>query len=139
MNAAYLLPQLEMAEEINDQRRLLWQFYYEGLLPLADAGKIELPYVPQTCRHNAHMFYIKARDQKERAALIRYLAERGIHAVFHYIPLHSSAAGIKYGEFAGEDRYTTKESERLLRLPMFNLLKKEEVEYVVDAISKFYK
>lgn len=138
MNAAYLLPQLEIAEEINDRRRLLWQLYYEALSHLADAGKIELPYVPQTCRHNAHMFYIKARDLTERTELIRYLAARGISAVFHYIPLHSSAAGLKYGQFVGEDRYTTKESERLLRLPMYHSLKREEVEYVADTIHKFY-
>lgn len=138
MNAAYLLPQLEIAEEINQKRLQLWQRYYEALLPLADTGKIELPSVPEECRHNAHIFYIKARDLKERTQLIRYLNRNGVMSVFHYVPLHSSVAGLRYGEFIGQDVYTTKESERLLRLPMYYSLTEQEVDYAADTVRKFY-
>lgn len=139
MNAAYLLPQLEIADEINNRRLELWQLYYDALSGLADKGKIELPYIPDECSHNAHMFYIKTHNLKERTKLIAYLAEHDIKAVFHYVPLHTSKAGIKFGEFIGEDRYTTKESERLVRLPMFYALKNNEAEYVADVIRKFYE
>ncbi len=139
MNAAYLFPQLEIADEINNRRLELWQLYYDALAVLADQGKIELPYIPDECSHNAHMFYIKTRSLKERTRLIAYLAEHDIKAVFHYVPLHTSKAGMKFGEFVGEDRYTTKESERLVRLPMFYALKNEEAEYVADVVKKFYK
>ncbi len=138
MNAAYLLPQLEIADEINSKRLKLWELYYDGLKELEREGKIELPYIPKECSHNGHMFYIKAKDLEERTELIQYLKEYGIKAVFHYIPLHSSIAGRKYGEFVGEDRNTTKESERLLRLPMFYALGEEEVEYVVGKVKEFY-
>lgn len=138
MNAAYLLAQLEIAEEINQRRLELWNIYYNGLKELEVDGKIELPYIPKECRHNAHMFYIKAKDLAERTKLIQYLNDNGINAVFHYVPLHTSIAGRKYGEFIGEDLNTTKESERLVRLPMFYALKEEEVTYVVDKIKNFY-
>ena len=129
MNAAYLYAQLEMADEINDARLHIWNRYYEGLKELAEAGKIELPVVPEGCVHNAHMFYIKAKDLEERTALISFLKEEnGIHSVFHYIPLHSAPAGRKFGRFHGEDVYTTKESERLCRLPMYYGLKDEQVD-----------
>lgn len=136
MNAAYLLPQLEMAEEINQKRLKLWNIYYEQL---KDLDRIELPYIPAACQHNAHMFYIKAKDLDERTRLIDYLANAGIKAVFHYVPLHSSTAGLKYGEFVGEDINTTRESERLLRLPMFYALKEEEAVWVADKVKEFYK
>ncbi len=139
MNAAYLLPQLEMADEINQRRRELWQMYFDLLSDLADSGRIELPYVPKECCHNAHMFYIKTRDLNERTLLIQYLEEHQIKAVFHYVPLHSSKAGKKYGEFVGEDNYTTKESEKIVRLPMYYSLKNTEVAYVTDKIIRFYK
>lgn len=138
MNAAYLLPQLEIADEINDKRIRLWNLYYDELKELAEKEKIELPYIPEGCRHNAHMFYIKARDLEERTKLIGYLANHEIKAVFHYVPLHSSIAGRQYGEFVGEDKYTTRESERLIRLPMFFALQEEEVKYVADTVKKFY-
>jgi dTDP-4-amino-4,6-dideoxygalactose transaminase len=138
MNAAYLLPQLEIADEINERRLQIWNLYYNELKELKEAGKIELPYIPPECKHNAHMFYIKTRDLEERTRLIEYLGNNDIKAVFHYVPLHSSIAGKKYGEFVGEDRYTTKESERLLRLPMFNALTDEEVKYVSDKVREFY-
>ncbi len=139
MNAAYLYAQLEVAEQINDARMASWNRYYENLRPLMEAGKIELPVIPKDCVHNAHMFYIKAADLEERSALINFLKENGILAVFHYIPLHSAPAGIKFGRFDGEDKYTTKESERLLRLPMYYKLKLDEVDYISDKIKEFYK
>ncbi len=139
MNAAYLWAQLEMAEEINQNRLSTWDRYYEGLKSLEKEGKIELPYIPEYCEHNAHMFYIKAKDLEERSNLITYLKENGIAAVFHYIPLHSAPAGQKYGRFCGEDVYTTKESERLLRLPMYYGLKQEEVDYIIDKVIQFYQ
>jgi len=139
LNAAYLWAQLEMAEEINKQRLDSWNLYYHLLEKLEDEGKIERPFIPEECEHNGHMFYLKVKDIEERTRLIQYLKENGIGAVFHYIPLHSAPAGNKYGEFRGEDRYTTKESERLLRLPMYYGLKKEEIEQVCDVLSKFWK
>lgn len=139
LNAAYLYAQLEEAETINDQRLASWQRYYDGLTDLQQAGLLELPVVPEECKHNAHMFYIKTQDLKVRTELIAFLKERGIGAVFHYVPLHSSAAGKKYGRFHGEDRYTTKESERLIRLPMYYGLTAEDVEKVVEAINDFYR
>lgn len=139
MNAAYLMPQLEIAEEINNKRLKLWDIYYKELKSLEEEGQIELPFIPNYCEHNAHMFYIKAKDLEERSALIEYLMNNGIKAVFHYVPLHSAKAGEKYGEFVGEDKNTTKESERLLRLPMFYGLKEEQAEYISSKVREFYK
>ncbi|MBQ9060687.1 MAG: dTDP-4-amino-4,6-dideoxygalactose transaminase [Firmicutes bacterium] len=139
INAAYLWPQLEDAQKINEQRLACWAAYYERLQPLQEKGLVELPKIPEECRHNAHMFYIKAADLEERDALIRHLKEQGISAVFHYVPLHSAAAGSRYGRFHGEDRYTTKESQRLLRLPMYYGLSLEDVDYVTDQIDRFYR
>lgn len=139
MNAAYLYAQLEIADEINDKRLALWNRYYENLKPLAEAGKIILPFIPEGCVHNAHMFYIKAADIEERSSLIAHLKANDILAVFHYIPLHTAPAGLKFGRFHGEDIYTTKESERLLRLPMFYKLTLDEVDYICDKVKEFYK
>ncbi len=138
MNAAYLYAQLEMADEINDARLHVWNRYYEGLKELADAGKIELPVIPEGCVHNAHMFYIKAKDLEERTALISFLKANDILSVFHYIPLHSAPAGQKFGRFHGEDVYTTKESERLCRLPMYYGLADEQVDYIISKVKAFY-
>ena len=138
LNAAYLLAQLDMAEKVNEDRIKSWERYYEQLVPLRDEGKIELPFVPEGCTHNAHMFYIKAKDIEERSRLIEYLKEKEIMAVFHYIPLHSSQAGQRFGRFCGEDVYTTKESERLLRLPMYYGLKAEDIRYITDTLKAFY-
>ena len=138
LNAAYLYAQLELAEEITQARIARWNQYWELLTPLKEEGRIELPYIPEYCTHNAHMFYIKTKDMEERTRLIEFLKERGVHAVFHYVPLHSAPAGKKYGRFHGEDRYTTKESDRLLRLPMFYKLTAEEVEYIVEQVKAFY-
>ena len=139
MNAAYLWAQLQKADEINENRLDSWKFYYDNLKDLEDAGKIELPYIPEYCEHNAHMFYIKAKDLEERTALISYLKENDVTAVFHYIPLHTAPAGKEYGRFHGEDRYTTKESERIMRLPMYYNLDRQDAQKVVDLIHAFYK
>lgn len=139
MNAAYLWAQLEMAEEINNWRLGIWNQYKEELTVLQEKGVIELPTVPKDCVHNAHMFYIKAKDIEERTELETFLKENGIWAVFHYIPLHSAPAGKKYGRFHGEDVYTTKESERLLRLPLYYGLKEEEVSYICEKVKEFYQ
>ena len=133
------MAQLDQADAINNARLARWEQYYRLLSPLAAEGRIELPVIPKDCVHNAHMFYIKTRDLEERQALIQALREQGILAVFHYIPLHSSPAGKKFGRFHGEDRYTTKESERLLRLPMYYSLTEENVNDVVSVIEKFYR
>ena len=139
LNAAYLMAQLDQADAINNARLARWEQYYRLLSPLAAEGRIELPVIPEGCVHNAHMFYIKTRDLEERQALIQALREQGILAVFHYIPLHSSPAGKKFGRFHGEDRYTTRESERLLRLPMYYSLTEENVNDVVSVIEEFYR
>lgn len=138
MNAAYLYAQLEKADEINNARLACWNRYYRNLQPLAESGKIELPVVPEGCVHNAHMFYVKARDIEERTAFIAYLKENGVMSVFHYIPLHTAPAGKKFGRFHGEDKYTTRESERLARLPMYYGLKEEQVDDICDIIKRFY-
>lgn len=137
LNAAYLWAQMEMAKDIYDDRMRSWNTYYEGLSDLRDKGILELPVVPESCVHNAHMFYIKVSDLAERTKMIEYLKEHDVNAVFHYIPLHTAPAGVKYGEFRGEDRYTTKESERLIRLPLYYGLGKD-VEKVIDAVRRFY-
>lgn len=139
MNAAYLWAQLEVADKIYDDRMASWNYYNEALAELADAGRIELPFIPEGCVHNAHMFYLKAKDLEERTALISFLKERDVMAVFHYIPLHTAPAGLEYGRFSGEDKYTTAESERLVRLPMYYGLDVATKDIVIDGIKEFYK
>lgn len=138
LNAAYLYAQLELADTINNARLHSWQFYYENLKELQEAGKLELPFVPEHCVQNGHMFYIKTRDIEERTRLINFLKEHEIHCVFHYVPLHTAPAGQRFGRFHGEDVYTTKESERLCRLPMFYGLKDEQIQYITDKVKEFY-
>lgn len=137
INAAYLWAQLEEAEKINEKRLAVWNYYHEELAELERNGAIRRPFVPEYATHNAHMYYIKVRDLETRTKLINYLKERGILSVFHYIPLHSAKAGLKFGRFHGEDIYTTKESERLMRLPMYYSLKMEEAQEVVQALKSF--
>ncbi len=139
LNAAILLAQLEMEKNITSKRLEIWSFYYEQLLSLKLAGKIELPIIPNNCKHNAHMFYIKVKDINERQRLISHLKESNVSSVFHYIPLHSSIAGQKFGIFKGEDEFTTIESERLLRLPLYYSLTNEEVMHVCNSIVKFFE
>lgn len=139
LNAAYLFAQLEMADEINNARLECWNRYYENLKPLQDMGYIQLPFVPEYCRHNAHMFYIKTGNINERTKVIDYLRANDIGSVFHYIPLHSSPAGKKYGRFHGNDVYTTSESERLTRLPMYYGLTLDQVDHVCEVLTAYYK
>lgn len=138
LNAAYLWAQLEEADAVNERRLEAWNQYYEELKPLEDAGKIELEKIPEGCIHNAHMFYVKVKDLKQRTDVLAYLKRQGIHAVFHYIPLHSAAAGKKYGYFYGEDVYTTRESDRLLRLPMYDGLTSEEIHYITQTMKNYW-
>lgn len=139
LNAAYLFAQLEEAESINERRLKAWNLYNQTLSEISDRGWIELPVIPAGCQHNAHMFYIKCKDLQTRTDLTAYLKTQSISAVFHYIPLHNSDFGMKVGRFSGEDRYTTRESERLLRLPMFAEITEEEIETVCNAILHFYR
>lgn len=138
MNAAYLWAQLEIANEINDYRLGVWNRYYEGLTSLKNDKIIDLPVIPEHCKQNAHMFYIKVKNLTERTRLIEFLKDNGIQSVFHYIPLHNSPYGKKVGVFNGKDVHTTVESDRLLRLPMYYGLKSEEVDYIVSKIKEFY-
>ena len=139
LNAAYLWAQLQNAEEITSNRMAAWNQYYQELKDLSDSGKIELPCIPKECKHNAHMFYIKAKDLQERTKLIAYLKENGVMAVFHYIPLHTAPAGKKYGICNGQDMYTTKESERLVRLPLYYGITAEDIDRVTALLYQFYK
>lgn len=139
LNCAYLAAQLDNADLINNTRLARWEQYREELSELAGDGTIELPYIPSYCEHNAHMFYIKTKDLEERTALISFLKERKIYAAFHYVPLHTSPAGRKFGRFHGKDEYTTKESDRLVRLPMYYSLTPDQVHTVTRAVKAFYE
>ena len=139
LNAAYLWAQLEMADTIRKDRLDSWNYYNEELRPLAEAGYIEQPFIPDYADHNAYMYYIKTKDLETRGRLIDFMRKHDILTVFHYVPLHSAPAGKKFGRFHGEDKYTTKESERLVRLPMYYHLKEEDREQVVKAIKEFYE
>ena len=138
LNAAYLWAQLEKADEIIKDRMCSYDRYKEGFATLAAKERVELPYVPEECKHNGHMFYIKCKDLDERTALIQFLKENDIMAVFHYVPLHSSRAGRRFGCFHGEDIYTTSESERIVRMPMYYGLSQKDQEYVIEKVYEFY-
>ncbi|KAA0260813.1 dTDP-4-amino-4,6-dideoxygalactose transaminase [Hafnia alvei] len=138
LQAAYLWAQLEAAEKINQRRLQLWQNYYDAFLPLAKKGKVELPSVPDDCQQNAHMFYLKLNDIEQRSAFISYLKEAEIMSVFHYIPLHECPAGERFGHFSGENNFTTKESERLARLPLFYNMSDVNQRTVINTILSFF-
>ncbi|WP_282808136.1 dTDP-4-amino-4,6-dideoxygalactose transaminase [Hafnia alvei] len=138
LQAAYLWAQLEAAEKINQRRLQLWHHYYDAFLPLAKKGKVELPSVPDDCQQNAHMFYLKLNDIEQRSAFISYLKEAEIMSVFHYIPLHECPAGERFGHFAGENNFTTKESERLARLPLFYNMSDVNQRTVINTILSFF-
>jgi len=139
VNAAYLYAQLEKANDINNDRLNSWNLYNKLLQPLSEKGYVELPHIPTECEHNAHMYYIKCKDFDERKDLIDYLNDNGVSTVFHYIPLHSSKAGKKFSRLYGNDVNTTRESQRVLRLPMYYGLNKDDIKYVVEKINEFYK
>ena len=138
MNAAYLWAQLELADEINEDRLATWNKYYEVFKPLQEAGRIALPTVPDECVHNAHMFYIKCRDLEDRTKFISHMKNKDIQCVFHYIPLHSAPAGIKFGRFHGKEQYTTPESERLVRLPIYYHIEHQEAETVIHETLRYF-
>jgi dTDP-4-amino-4,6-dideoxygalactose transaminase len=138
LNAAYLYAQLEESHMINNDRLRSWETYFHGLKELEEIGLIDLPVIPNGCAHNAHMFYIKCADLEQRSLLIDYLKDKNIQTAFHYIPLHTADAGIKYSEFVGEDRFTTKESERLLRLPMYYGISEDEIMCIVKNIKNYF-
>lgn len=139
MNAAYLWGQLEKANEINDNRLKTWNRYYNAFKTLEESGKVNLPVIPEDCKHNAHMFYVKLKDISVRTQFIEYLKKHGVYSVFHYIPLHSAPAGEKFGRFSGEDEYTTRESERLVRLPMYYGITDEDIDKVINVIFSYFK
>ena len=139
LGAAFLYAQLQEAELINDTRRARYDQYYVGLKELERRGRISLPVVPDECAHNAHMFYIKTRDLKQRCDFIEYMKNRDIQCMFHYVPLHSSPFGRKCSSFCGEDRYTTETSETLVRLPMYKDLTEDDVNYVLENIYSFFR
>lgn len=139
LNAAYLWAQLEQADEINNNRLASWNAYWNAFLPLAQAGKLELPVIPEDCVHNAHMFYVKLKNLQERTAFISYMKEHGVLCVFHYIPLHSAPAGLKFGRFYGEDIHTTRESERLVRLPLYYGMAEEDRNTVISCVHSFFE
>lgn len=139
LNAAYLFAQLKCADEINNDRLNTWNYYHDELVGLEEKGLLELPTIPQNCEHNAHMFYVKLKDLEERTKFITYLREHDVQSTFHYIPLHSAPAGIKFGRFDGVDECTTKESERLTRLPMYYKISPEDRVHVVETIKKFFR
>lgn len=138
LNAAYLWAQLEKADEINRNRLEIWNRYYEAFSPLLEEKKVELPIIPEGCTHNAHMFYIKCKDYSVRQAYIQYMKEKNVLCVFHYVPLHSAPAGLKFGRFHGTDEYTTAISDRLVRLPMYYGLSAENHEYVINNTLDFF-
>lgn len=137
LNAAYLWAQLQVFDEIQDKRMSIWNYYNDTLRPLAEAGYIEQPYIPDYAQHNAHMYYLKVKDLEVRTDFLKYMKEKGVLCVFHYIPLHGSEAGRKFGRFCGEDVYTTKESDRLVRLPMFYNLSEDDMHYVAQCVLDY--
>ena len=138
LNAAYLYAQLENADKINNDRLCTWNIYNEAFSELADLGKLKLPTIPKSCLHNAHMYYLKCNSLEERTELIRYLRGEGILAVFHYVPLHSAPAGIKFGRFSGNDEYTTIESDKLVRLPLYYGMTNEDRNKVIDCVKSYF-
>lgn len=139
MNAAYLWAQLELADEITKARMDRWNQYDALLRDLADKGLIEQPFVPDYCTHNAHMYYIKVRDLEQRSDFINFMKSRDVLTVFHYVPLHTAPAGLKYGRFHGEDNFTTRESDRLVRLPMYYALTEDDVNFICECVHEYFE
>lgn len=139
LNAAFLWAQFEKADTINANRLNTWNTYKEALSPLANKEIIEVPFIPEGCVHNAHMFYFKCKDLETRQKFIKYMRERDIICSFHYVPLHSAPAGLKYGRFNGDDIYTTAESDRLVRLPLYYNINQADVEKVIECTWNFFR
>ena len=138
MNAAYLWGELEVDAKINNNRLSTWTAYRDAFSGLASDGLIDLPTIPDACKHNAHMFYVKLKDLNQRTDFISFLRSKGVQASFHYVPLHSSPAGERFGRFSGIDEFTTRESDRLVRLPMYYGMSKEDRERVIDAVLDYF-
>lgn len=139
LNAAYLFAQLEKVKQITENRLETWNYYDCKLRPLAEEGHIEVPIIPEDCKHNGHMYWIKVKNLEERTRFLRYLKENGVYSVFHYVPLHSSDAGLKFGRFNGEDIYTTKDSERIVRLPLYyNTTQVDREKVVVGVVNSYF-
>lgn len=138
LNAAFLWAQLEKADEINQNRLHIWNTYNKAFSTLKTAGKIELPYIPEGCEHNAHMYYIKCKDLETRQNFIQYMKDNDVLCVFHYVPLHSAPAGLKFGVFSGKDEYTTIESDKLVRLPLYYGMSDEDLQYVIEKVLRFF-
>ena len=138
LNAAYLWAQLEVAEKIQQNRLSTWQRYWNELSPHIHEWQIELPVVPNECVHNAHMFYIKCSSLEQRTRFIKFMKENDVLCVFHYVPLHSAPAGLKYGRFDGEDKYTTAESDRLVRLPLYYDITSQDLDKVIAKVHEFF-
>jgi len=139
VSAAYLWGELEKIDDITNNRLKSWKYYFKKLKKLKEDGFLELPVIPKECSNNAHMFYIKVKDLKLRTKLLKYLKENKIDAVFHYVPLDSSKAGKKFGEFNSKDIFTKSESERIVRLPIFYGLDKKEIKFICSKIKIFFK
>ena len=138
VSAAYLWGNLEKSDEINQDRLRIWNRYYAELKIFEEQDLIRLPTIPKHCIHNSHMFYLKVKNLDERTAILKYLLENNILSVFHYVPLHSSEAGLRFGQFSGDDEFTTNESERLIRLPMYYGIEDKQVSKIIDSVIKFF-
>jgi dTDP-4-amino-4,6-dideoxygalactose transaminase len=137
--AAFLMAQLDNASEINKRRIDIWDMYHKSLKELEEKEYIRRPFIPDECEHNGHLYYILLKDLETRTKLIEYLKSKDILSVFHYIPLHSSPAGKKYTKVSGSMSVTDNVSERLVRLPLFYDITDDEVTYIVNTISSFFK
>lgn len=138
LNAAYLWGQLEKADEINENRLKSWNYYNKSLRLLLEKKIIETPVIPDECEHNAHMYYIKCKDMDTRQRYIKFMKDNGILCVFHYVPLHSAPAGLKFGRFVGKDEHTTADSDRLVRLPLYYNMKSSDLRFIVDKTLEYF-
>ena len=137
LNAAYLWAQLEQADIINNDRLSTWNAYWNAFRPYAEKGYITLPTIPEGCVHNAHMFYIKFADLDTRQDFIKFMKENQVQCTFHYVPLHSAPAGLKFGRFCGQDVYTTSESDKLVRLPMYYNMSEQDRSTVIAKVIEY--
>lgn len=139
LQAAFLFANLEQAKTIKNHRSSIWSLYFDSLLDLEQKSLINLPGVPQPCKHNGHIFYLKTQSEKIRDQLISYLKQHHIQAVFHYLPLHNTKMGERHGKFIGKDKHTLETSQRIIRLPLYSSMTKEETSYVIEIIMQFFQ
>lgn len=138
LQAAFLFANLEQAQAIKNRRRAVWNLYFDSLQTLVDKGLINLPGIPEGCDHNGHLFYLKTQSAELRTELIAYLKQQKIHAVFHYLPLHDTAMGMRHGKFVGDDQHTLETSQKIVRLPLYYDIQNDDIERVTQAIKRFY-